>query len=284
MKVYEIIFEAPNLGPTTTTPSGIVIPQSASGSTNKPRPKRTTRTRSGTPKPKIPKASSAATTTQPAAKTSRWQQNTVDAAKVEAKWTKALGRMTVVMRVLGIATALTQLYVDLEKVDQEYQQGYMDQAEVESTREFLFGTFATQVLVPAIAKRVANALFITNMVRAIKWLAAGATGAVTGGASIVAALGTEAIFIWLQKWLGSDEGKNWLANSWLMPVIKTMGKIPEGLWSQLTGYYEKSADKKSATDGQQSNTPTQPGKPAPTTKPKPEPGTISADDFIKSLN
>ena len=271
MKVYEIITEAPNIGPTTTTPSGIVIPQSAAQTSTTPRPKRASRKTSNTSKVAKPKAP--ATPITP-----RWQRNQISSQAVEAKWTKAFGTpLTVLMRVIGIFTALTQLYVDLEKVEQEYQAGGMDSAEVESTREFLFGTFLAQVLVPAVAKKVADILFITRLASAIKWVAAGATGAVTGGATVVAALATEAFFVWFQKWIGSDEGKNWLSQSFFMPLIKTMGKIPEGVWSTLTGYYEKSDAKKADATGQQ------PNKPA-VQKPQPQPGTVSADDFIKSLN
>ena len=204
-----------------------------------------------------------------------WHANQTAAKAVETKWAKGFGpALTMLMRVIGIATSLTQLYLDLDMLDQEYKQGYIDQTQLEQGREFLFGVFTAQILVPAAAKLLARAAMVTRVARIIKWLAAGAGGAVTGGASIAAAFATEGFFIWLQSWLGSDAGKNWLANSFLLPVVKTMGKIPEGIWSSLTGYYEKSAG---AAQGAGT-------KPAAQPAAKPAPGTISADDFIKSLN
>lgn len=276
MKVYEILSEAPNIGPTTTTPSGIVIPQSAAQQPAK-KPTRAKAKPSTVPKKTPAKKTKVAAPAGPKGVKAGWERNQIKAADVEARWTKSFGApLTMLMRVIGIGTALTQLYGDLEAVDKDFKAGIIDAQELESSREFLFGAFATQMLAPAVIKLTARALMITKIARVIKWLAAGATGAVTGGASVVAAFGTEAFFLWLQAWLGSDSGKNWLSNDLLLPIVKTMGKVPELAWSKLTGYYEKTK----GPDGATAAKPSAPGQPAPVQQ---DPGTVSADDFIKSL-
>lgn len=233
MKVYEILSEAPNLGPTTTTPSGIIIPQSAAT------PASATTTPS-TPTPTKPTSPGQDINKWVKSRQKKWRSNKTRAARVEKVWMGKYGyALTGLMKLLGVSIALGQLYVDLDGLEEDYNNGEINKAQVESAREFLYGVFSAQILVPAVARRLASARIIVFIARIIKNIAAGLGAGVTGGASIAAAIATEGFFIWLQSWLGSDAGKDWIANNFLMGIVKTVGKIPEGAWSSLTDYYEK---------------------------------------------
>jgi hypothetical protein len=265
MKIYEIISEAPSLPPGyTTTPGGIAVPQSATTPTTA-----SASTPPYTPSNSIPSkkvgifgrtAPSKPSKTTPTSTGSspgqdigkwvnerqkKWRANKTRAQRVERVWMGKYGFfLTSLMKVLGVGIALTELYVDLEGLDEDFQNNQLNKKQVESAREFLFGVFSAQILVPAVARRIAGAKTILLIVRIIKNLAGAAAGGISAGATIAAAVASEAFFIWLQAWLGSDAGKDWIANTFLMGIVKTMGKIPEGAWSSLTSYYENSEEAK----------------------------------------
>jgi hypothetical protein len=72
-----------------------------------------------------------------------------------------------------------------------------------------------------------------------------------GGVSIAASLGTsiavmiasEAFIRWLQAWLGSPAGKDFISK-YIFDVIRFTGKPLESFWSDLTGFYKKADVKK----------------------------------------
>ncbi len=251
MKIYEIISEAPQSLPPgyTTSAGGIVIPQSATTSTPTTAPSTATPT---TPSKKIGLTGRKNVNTTPKKsigqdigswvkeRQAKWRANKTRASRVERVWMGKYGFiLTKLMKYLGVAVALTQLYSDIEGLEEDYNNGEINKQQLESAREFIYGIFSAQILVPAVVRRLAGAKMVLTIARVIKNLAGAAGGAFTGGATIAAAVATEGFFIWFQTWLGSDAGKDWIANSFLMGIVKTMGKIPEGVWSSLTGYYEK---------------------------------------------
>ncbi len=251
MRIYELLSEAPNIGPTTTTPSGIIIPQTAA-----PTPAPTsTPSAPATPGKKVgitgkrqtvaPSGTKQSSPGQDIAKI--WKdiqkKRQIDAtrkARIDQVWKGKYGiLLSRTMQVIGIAGSILELLIDLEKVEDEYEAGDISKEQLESLREFLYGIFLAQVLVPVTRRLVTNAKMVTWFVRILRYIVGGAGAIVTGGASLAAVLATEGFFIWFQWWIGSDAGKDWIANTFLLGIVKGMGKIPEGAFSSLTNYYER---------------------------------------------
>lgn len=169
-----------------------------------------------------------------------WRTNQKLFARLEAKWMRLYGTpLTWLMKLLGVGTALTFLYLDLESFEQEYAAGQFDKAQYEAGREFLFGTFMVQILTPAILRRLSQTFIVAGIVRAITWVAGGLSAGVTAGASVAALVASEAFFAWFQGYLSTGAGKDWLVNWVGTNIIRTMGKVPEGAWSALTDAYKK---------------------------------------------
>lgn len=251
MRIYELLSEAPNIGPTTTTPSGIIIPQTAATPSGKTPPYTPSST---TPSKKVGPFGQRTTVNPNVGKTSSpgqeigslWKdikkKRRIDAtrkARIEKVWMGKYGFwLSKLMQVIGIAVSLTELYTDLEVAEEAYNEGDISIKQLESIREFLYGIFTAQTLVPITRRIVTNVKIVTWIARALRYIVGGAGAIVTGGASLAAVVATEAFFIWFQSWLGSDAGKDWIANTFLLGIVKTMGKIPEGAMSSLFNYYE----------------------------------------------
>lgn len=257
MKVFEIISEAPEY----TTPGGIVIPSGAK--TAEPIPTKS-------PEPALPKTPNAAVRANTAIKQQiqsvgdvhkKVTQTIANAPKrtkrIEALWQKKYGTLlTTATRLLGITVALTDLYTELDTADEMYQKEEISSAVLEQYREWAFGRFAAQILVPSATKLLSRAVGITFVVRMIKNAIGVAGATVSFGATAATAIASEVFFVWLQNWLSSPEATKWLTNDFMMPIVRTMGQIPEAAWSSLTGYYERAEKSK----------PNKPGA-APATKP-----------------
>ena len=54
-------------------------------------------------------------------------------------------------------------------------------------------------------------------------------------------IASEAFFIWLERWLDSDQGRDWLLNGYVGDAIIGLGKIEGSIYDTLTGYYTKQA-------------------------------------------
>jgi hypothetical protein len=63
------------------------------------------------------------------------------------------------------------------------------------------------------------------------------------GASIVAIAASEAFTRWLQAWLGSGPGKDFIAK-YIFDVIRFTGKPLESFWSDIMGFYNGADVKK----------------------------------------
>lgn len=170
-----------------------------------------------------------------------WRANQRAAKETEAKWMKLFGtKLVTLMRVLGLVGPLTYLYLDLDSWEQEYVKGMWTREQYEEGREFLFGIFITQIAAPMIIRRLGQVSLVVAITRVIRYLLAGVTGAFTGGATVAAVVATEGFFIWLQGFLSSSAGKDWIVNFIGTNIIRTMGKIPDLAWSSLMDTYKKS--------------------------------------------
>lgn len=155
----------------------------------------------------------------------------------EKKWMSRFGKASKVFGILGIAAAMTNLYSNLYVLQAMYVQGKLDQAKFQEQREFEFGVFTAQVLIPGLTRAIGRAI---SSLTGIKWLIrllGGVSTTATLGATLIPVLATEAFIRWLQYWLGSEDGKSVLY-SWFGGLIRTMGKPADSLWDLIMNAYQ----------------------------------------------
>lgn len=234
MKVYDIISEDARCGPGYVMgPAGLCIPITP---TPKPPPV------PPAPKPVPPKPKLPGKAIEDLIKNAQtgWRKNTTRASRIEKIWMGRYGTsLTYLMKFLGLAIPLTNLYSDLAALKEEYIADKWTKEEYIAGREYLFGVFTVQFITPMVVRWLANTRIVLAIARVIKNLLAAASAPVSAGASIAVALGTEAGFIALQTFLSSNAGKDWLTNFLSFGLVRTMGKIPETVWSSFTDAYNK---------------------------------------------
>lgn len=268
MKVYDIILEAPNTqqpirpsnipkrqwkamtpaqrqaiaGTTTPTPPAAsptpaTTPTTTTAATPSNKKNVVSRLAKG---PKSPTVKS--TSKNPIAKV-------VDAAKARArrntKWLaqreRILGekygwKLKTLFRLFGIWEILTETWATTDVLDEMYQNGEIDDIKLEEGREFAWGLFNTAVVAPTAIKILSNALLLTRLLRFLKNSLAVVSAPASLGASIAAAAASEAFFIWLQKWIVSQEGQKWFS-TYLYEVIRYFGKPTDAVANKLQQAY-----------------------------------------------
>ena len=163
--------------------------------------------------------------------------------KLEARWTNKFAKpLVLVFRFVGITTAVTQLYANLCVLEAMYVQGLIDETKLQSQREFEFGVFQTQILLPLVPKIVKWFVNLCTGAKAITRLFGGLSAVGTAGVSIGVMLATEAGVTWLQYWLGTENGRNWVASLAFAPV-KYFGKIGDEVWDQILNAYQSASGK-----------------------------------------
>ena len=164
--------------------------------------------------------------------------------KIQPAWTaKFASPLVMIFRVVGITTAVTQLYGTLCALEAMYIKGLIDETRLESQREFEFGVFQTQILLPLLPKIIGWFLNFLTGAKAVTRLFGGLSAGVTAGASVVAAIATAAGVTWLQYWLGTEKGRDWIQASIFMTPVKLFGKIGDEAWDQLMNAYQGATGK-----------------------------------------
>jgi hypothetical protein len=153
-----------------------------------------------------------------------------------------------VFTVIGIAVAIAELYSELAIVEAMYVQGKLPGDDggaemLQQHREFAFGVFQVQLLVPLLVKLVSRVIGTTTLVKWFIRALGGVSVAASLGTSIAVMLASEAFIRWLQAWLGSPAGKDFISK-YIFDVIRFTGKPLESFWSDLTGFYKKADVKK----------------------------------------
>ena len=199
-------------------------------------------------------------------------------------------RLKWLFRLVGLATAVYELYATLDELEEWYTTGKplplsdgttapMTKEGYEELRELAFGTFQVQVLIPIVTPWILRLVKGVLLVNWIKRIAAFASAPVTAGVSVGMMLATEAGVAAFQAWLGSDAGRDWIINSIFMEPIRLFGKFGDtaanALSKAFTGKtsYEKADEKRDKIVG-----PAEPGQAAQPTDNKPEP-TAPASDY-----
>ena len=257
MKVFDIITEQPNIAtqPIPGSSSGLVMPAGS---------------RTASPVPTTPSASPTTTTNTPATKANAAKRiaqgpktptmkstsknpiaRIVDNAKIRArrnqKWLagreKILGekygwKLKTLFRLFGIWEILTETWATTDILDEMYQNGEINDQQLEEGREFVWGLFNTAAVAPTVIKITSNALLLTRLLRFMKNSLAVVSAPASLGASIAAAAASEAFFIWLQKWIVSKEGQAWF-EKYLYEVIRYFGKPTDSVANSLQQAYNK---------------------------------------------
>ena len=157
--------------------------------------------------------------------------------KAEEKWKGRFGAASKVFGILGMAAAITNLYGNLYVLQAMYVQGKIDRAKFEEQREFEFGVFTAQILIPGLTRAIARAIASLTGVKWLIRLLGGVSTTATLGATLLPMLATEAFIRWVQYWLGTEDGKN-VIYSWMGGFIRTMGKPADSLWDLIMNAYQ----------------------------------------------
>ena len=154
------------------------------------------------------------------------------------KWTANFATPFVtIFKILGITTAITQLYGNLCVLEAMYVKGLIDETRLQSQRETEFGIFQTQILLPLVPKMVGALVNLLTGVKAVTRLFGGLAAGATAGASVLAIIATEAGLRFLQAWLGTESGRSWVV-AVTGGQIKLFGKIGDEVWDQLLNAYQ----------------------------------------------
>ena len=158
--------------------------------------------------------------------------------QLQPKWTaKFATPLVTIFKVLGITTAITQLYANLCVLEAMYVKGLIDETRLQSQRETEFGIFQTQILLPLIPKMVGWLINLLTGVKAVTRFFGGISAVGTAGASVAAMIATEAGIRFFQAWLGTESGRSWLV-ALTGGSIKYFGKIGDEVWDQLLNAYQ----------------------------------------------
>jgi hypothetical protein len=155
----------------------------------------------------------------------------------EKTWKGRFGAASKVFGILGMAAAITNLYGNLYVLQAMYVQGKIDRAKFEEQREFEFGVFTAQILIPGLTRAIARAIASLTGVKWLIRLLGGVSTTATLGATLLPMLATEAFIRWVQYWLGTEDGKN-VIYSWMGGFIRTMGKPADSLWDLIMNAYQ----------------------------------------------
>ena len=164
--------------------------------------------------------------------------------EIQPLWTAKFAKPVVLLlRVLGIITAVNQLYGTLCALEAMYVKGLIDETRLQRQREYEFGIFQTQILLPLVPKAVGWMINFLTGAKAVTQFLGGISAVGTAGASVAAAIATTAGVTWLQYWLGTQSGRDWVGNSLLMPLVQGFGKIGDEAWDQLMNAYQSATGK-----------------------------------------
>ena len=155
------------------------------------------------------------------------------------KWKVRLGPWFTVLRILGVATAATELVTNVYTAEEMFADGELtSEKQLRDYRQFLWGVFLAQILIPNIVRYQRVVVVITWLARFLVTAITGAGTIITsptgaGAAAGVSALVAEQVFFTaLQAWLQMPSTVQWMADHIFQPLI-WIGTIPENTWNLL---------------------------------------------------
>jgi hypothetical protein len=176
----------------------------------------------------------------------RYQKNIARAAVIEKGFLGQIGKFGGwLFTFLSLMEPTRQLWATVSGLEDDYKNNIpvydgkpMTKEEFEAEREFAYGVYQTQILLPTIARLLKNTGTAVKIAQYIKNTAATISAPASAGLSIGAALATDAALFGFAKWLGSDTAQNYMADK-LMPYIKGFGwagtSLVDLIWNGFTG-------------------------------------------------
>lgn len=244
MKVYDIIIEANGVTPIPNSPAGLIMPTGSRTAT--PTTQSTASTTPAAPANKQKKkkkqksaaqakTSSAPPTSNPIKRqyekiSARANKNKLRMQRKEAVYSAKFGwKAKAVFRLLGLTTSIIGFYTILEEIDESWQLGEIEtEQDYTNLRDMAYSIFTVQILTPIVVSKIASIVKNIFFIRWIKNGLAVISAPATAGASVVAALATEAGILWFQNWLSSQEGRDWMVK-YLFDYIIYFGKVETSL-------------------------------------------------------
>lgn len=181
--------------------------------------------------------------------TAKNAKSAVGAAKLETFMKNVGGPISMFVRAVDLYAIIQEYYNVVGSIEEAYKNGDLSDDAAESDR--IFKSYISQVngvLTSKLAVWYVHARTSFKIAkwiaRIIRWVAGGTTTLATGGIGLAAVIASEAFFIWLERWLDSDQGRDWLLNGYIGMAIIGLGKIEGSVYDTVTGYYKKQAGAK----------------------------------------
>jgi hypothetical protein len=176
-------------------------------------------------------------------------KSAIGAFKLETFMKNVGGPISMFVRAVDLYAIIQEYYNVTGSIEEAYQNGDLSDDAAENAA--IFKSYISQingVLTSKLAVWYGHAKTSFKIAkwiaRIIRW-AVGATGTVaTGGIGLAAVIASEAFFIWLERWLDSDQGRDWLLNGYIGMAIIGLGKIEGSVYDAVTSYYKKQAGEK----------------------------------------
>ena len=154
------------------------------------------------------------------------------------------GPVATFIRYVSLADIIKEYYDVIGAIEEAHQNGDLSEDPAESQTIFksyvsqINGVLSAKLLAWYLAKKTSFTI-AKWVARLIRW-AVGATGTIaTAGVGLAAVVASEGFFIWLERWLDSDQGRDWLLNGYIGMAIINLGKIEGSVYDSVTGYYQK---------------------------------------------
>jgi hypothetical protein len=181
--------------------------------------------------------------------TAKNAKSALGAAKLETFMKNVGGPIGMFVKAVDLYAIIQEYYNVVGSIEEAYKNGDLSNDEAESAG--IFKSYISQVngvLTAKLAVWFVHAKTSFNIAkwiaRIVRWVAGGTTTLATGGIGLAAVVASEAFFIWLERFLDSDAGRDWLLNGYIGMAIIGLGKVEGSVWDSLTGYYTNQAKDK----------------------------------------
>lgn len=154
------------------------------------------------------------------------------------------------LRLLQILDPVYQLHAELVDAEEQFktknkaakaseEELNASEAELNEYKKQAWGVFTAQILTRYIGRIAINFIRGLKIIKGAKNVAGALAAPLTGGLSVIAAVATEAALLWAIHWLGTEKGRNWLADK-LGSILPLGGSIPALLWNEITSFFRGS--------------------------------------------
>jgi hypothetical protein len=171
------------------------------------------------------------------------------AAKLETFLKNIGGPFAAFFRYTDLLSIVKEYYDAVGAIEEAYQNGDLANDPAES--DAIFKSYISQMNGVLTSKMLAWWVHAKTSFTIAKWVArllrlmVGATTTIgTGGIGIAAVIASEVFFIWLERWLDSDAGRDALLNGYIGMLVINVGKVEGSLVDFVFGYYKKQSKEK----------------------------------------